>query len=146
MRQRARIRIGALVSGVASALVLLAGCGGGKDFADNPRPAAPIYLTGVITDHGVRVSPNRVGAGPVELVVSNQTKQSHTLTLDGGNIAAIHTGPINPLDTGRIKQTLDPGNYTVKAGSEQAVAKEIRPAHLIIGKKRPDSNNQVDLP
>jgi hypothetical protein len=34
----------------------------------------------------------------------------------------------------------------VKAGSAQAVAKEIAPAHLTIGKARPSSNDQVELP
>jgi hypothetical protein len=125
---------------------MAAGCGGGKDFADKARPAAYIQLTGVITDKGVTVSPNKVGAGPVEIVVSNQTQASHTLTLDGGDIAPVRTGPINPLDTGRIKRTLAPGSYVVRAGSEKAVTREIPPARLLIGKPRPDSNNQVELP
>jgi hypothetical protein len=141
-----RIRIGALASGVALAAGLLAGCGGGKDFADKPRPAAPLYLTGVITSSGVTVSPNRVGAGPVVILVSNQTQAAHTLTLDGANITPVQSGSVGPADTGRIQTTLQPGTYTVKAGSLQAVKRELQPAHLVIGKQRPDSNNQVGLP
>jgi hypothetical protein len=137
---------GALVSGVATALALLAGCGGGKDFADQPRPPAPIELNGVITDAGVTVSPHRVGAGPVVILVSNQTHASHTLTLDGAGIAPVRIGPIDPEDTGSIKRTLVPGSYTVEAGSVQAVTKQLRPARLLIGKPRPDSNDQVGLP
>jgi hypothetical protein len=140
-----RIRFAGLLAGVASASAILAGCGG-KDFADRPRPAAPVELTGVITDAGVTVSPNRVGAGPVVIIVSNQTQASHTLTLDGRNIGAVSTAPISPSDTGRIQRTLDPGTYTVKAGSQQAVTKPIRPARVVIGKPRPDSNDQVGLP
>jgi hypothetical protein len=146
MRIGGRIRVGALLAGVASAALMAAGCGGGKDFADKPRPASYVQLTGVITDRGVTVSPSKVGAGPVEIVVSNQTQASHTLTLDGGAIAPVRTGPINPLDTGRIKRTLEPGSYVVKAGSEKAVSKEIPPAHLLIGKARPSSNDQLQLP
>ena len=146
MKRGGRIRIGVLASGVASAAVLVAGCGGGKDFADQPRPAAPAQLSGVITDTGVTVSPNRVGAGPVVILVSNQTQQAKTLELDGANIAPVHTAPIDPSDTGSIKETLDPGTYTVKAGSTRATAKTLRPAQLVIGKARPDSNDQVGLP
>jgi hypothetical protein len=141
-----RIRIGALASGVALIAGLLAGCGGGKDFADKPRPAAPLYLTGVINNSGVTVSPNRVGAGPVVIVVSNQTQMAHTLELDGSNIAPVRSSSIGPTDTGRIQTTLDPGTYTVKAGSAKALKKELLPAHLLIGKPRPDSNDQVGLP
>lgn len=147
MRNGGRIRFGALASALVAATAILAGCGGsGKDFADQPRPPATVLLTGVITDSGVTVEPNRVGAGPVEIIVSNQTQQSHTLTLDGANIAPINTPPISPEDTGQIKQTLDPGTYTVKAGSTHAVKKGLQAAKLIIGKARPDSNQQVGLP
>ena len=141
-----RIRIGALASGVVLAAGLLAGCGGGKDFADQPRPLAPLYLTGVITDSGVTVSPNRVGAGPVVILVSNQTRVPHTLTLDGAKIEPVQSGSISPTDTGRIQTTLSPGLYTVKAGSLRAVKRQLRPAHLVIGKQRSDSNDQVGLP
>src|SRR5690242_14535029 len=103
MSQGGRIRIGALASGVAAAALLVSGCGGGKDFAGKPRPAAPLTLTGVITKSGVTVSPNRVGAGPVVILVSNQTQASHTLELDGANIASVQTPPIAPTDTGRIQ-------------------------------------------
>jgi hypothetical protein len=125
---------------------MLAGCGGGKDFADKPRPAAAIYLTGTIKDSGVTVSPSKIGAGPVVIMISNQTQASHTLTLDGGTIPPVRTGPINPADTGQIKRTLAPGSYVVRAGSEKAVTREIPPAHLVIGKPRPSSNDQLELP
>jgi hypothetical protein len=141
-----RIRIGALATGVALGAGFLVGCGGGKDFADKARPAAPLYLNGAITSKGVDVSPNHVGAGPVVILVSNQTQAAHTLTLDGSSIAPVRTNVIGPTDTGTIQTTLAPGTYTVKAGSTKAVTKELPPAHLVIGKARPDSNGQVGLP
>ena len=141
-----RIRAAALVLSLPALGLIGIGCGGGSDFQDKPRPAATVQLSGVITSSKVTVSPARIGAGPVVILVSNQTKRSHTLTLDGANIAPVRVGPINPLDTAEIQQTLQPGSYTVKAGSEEAVAKEIAPAHLTIGKARPSSNDQVGLP
>jgi hypothetical protein len=145
MRGRRRTRVAALSSLLVLGL-LAAGCGGGSDFKDQPRPAVPVQLNGVITDGRVSISPDKVGAGPVVILVSNQTQASHTLTLDGGSIAPVRTSPISPLDTGQIQETLEPGTYTVKAGSEEAVAKEIAPAHLVIGKARPSSNDQLELP
>ena len=50
---------------VAADALALAGCGGGKDFANTPRPPVPLQLTGVITKAKVTISPNKVGAGPV---------------------------------------------------------------------------------
>ncbi|HKN94631.1 MAG TPA: hypothetical protein VJU60_09890 [Thermoleophilaceae bacterium] len=141
-----RIRIGALASGVAAAALLVAGCGGGKNFADQPRPAATLMLSGVITNSGVTVSPSHAGAGPLKIQVSNQTRSSHTLELDGANIQPVQSGSIAPTNTGSIQITLKPGVYTVKAGSATAVKKELAPARLVIGKARQDSNDQVGLP
>jgi hypothetical protein len=104
-----------------------------------------VQLTGVIRDDKVTVSPNRVGAGPIILLISNQTQQAHTITLDGGSVNET-VGPINPLDTAKVQQTLGRGSYQVKAGSKQAVAKEISPATLDIGPSRKSSRNELLLP
>jgi len=146
MTQARRIRSGMVASALVGVAVFAVGCGGGKNFQAKPRPAATIQLTGVITDQGVTVSPNRVGAGPVQILVSNQTQQSHTLTLDGANIQPLRSAPIGPTDTGSITSSLAPGVYTVKAGTTSAVKKQLSPARIVIGKARPDSNNQVGLP
>jgi len=130
---------------LATTAVVAVGCGGGEDFKNEPRPPAPVQLTGVIRDDKLTVSPNRVGSGPVILLISNQTDDPHTITLDGSGVKET-VGPINPLDTAKIQQTLEQGNYEVKAGSEAAVAKEIAPAVLEIGPPRKSSRNQVLLP
>jgi len=128
------------------ALVLaLSGCGGDDDFANKPRPPVPLQLTGVITKQKVTISPNKIGAGPVVITVSNQTSQSRTLTLDGNGIQE-RVGPINPLDTAQLQKTLKPGTYTVKAGSEAAQAATIEPATLVIGKERKSASGEVLLP
>ena len=143
MRQTVRMRRVTVVS--AMAVVALSGCGGGKDFANKPRPPVPLQLTGVITKAKVTISPSKVGAGPVVITVSNQSGQSRTLTLDGQGLQE-HVGPINPLDTAELQKTLKPGRYTVTAGSEQATAKEIAPATLVIGKERASGSDKVLLP
>ncbi|HEX4734509.1 MAG TPA: hypothetical protein VH247_08865 [Thermoleophilaceae bacterium] len=130
---------------VVAMAIALAGCGGGKDFANNPRPPVTLELTGVITKQKVTISPNKVGAGPVIITVSNQSGKARMLILEGNGIQE-SVGPINPLDTAKLQKTLKSGRYTVKAGSEAATRKLIRPAVLVIGKERASGSDKVLLP
>ncbi|HEX8053252.1 MAG TPA: hypothetical protein VF517_09680 [Thermoleophilaceae bacterium] len=123
----------------------MSGCGDDDDFANDPRPPSPVQLSGVITNSDVSVEPRKIGAGPIILIVSNQTEQSHTVTLEGPS-GSEEVGPINPLDTGRIQHNLEQGSYQIKAGSDKAVDEEIQPAVLSVGPKRESSSNSVLLP
>src|SRR3954471_20475324 len=142
---RPTVRMRRVTVTLAMVAFALAGCGGGKDFANKPRPPVTLELTGVITKNKVTISPRKVGAGPVVITVSNQSGASRTLTLDGNGIQE-SVGPINPLDTAKLQKTLKPGRYTVKAGSEAATAKTIRQEILVIGKERASASNKVLLP
>lgn len=140
----ARTRAATLLS-AALLTALIAGCGGEDDFENKPRPPVPVQLTGVITDDEVTVSPRRLGAGPVVLIISNQTEQSHTITLEGEDIRE-EVGPVNPLDTAQIQRTLKPGSYEVKAGSEEAAPKPIAVATIAVGPPRKSSSDELLLP
>jgi hypothetical protein len=129
---------------MALAAAILAGCGE-EDFKNEARAPIREALTGVIQDDAVTVSPSKVGAGPVEITISNQTDAAHSITLEGDSITE-REGPVAPGDTATIQKTLSPGSYQVKAGSTKAVVKEIRPAVLRIGKERQNSNNDLLLP
>ena len=137
------IRVGACIA-LAVIAGLFAGCGG-EDFKNEARAPIRVALTGVIQDDAVTVSPSKVGAGPVEITISNQTDAVHSITLEGDSITE-REGPVAPGDTATIQKTLSPGSYQVKAGSTKAVVKEIRPAVLRIGKERQNSNNDLLLP
>jgi hypothetical protein len=130
--------------GLAIAAALIAGCGD-DDFKNEARAPVRLALTGVIKDDKVTVSPAKIGAGPVEITISNQTDSERTIMLEGETIKA-QQGPVQPGDTATIQRTLEPGSYEVRAGSEKAVRKEIQPAVLTIGKERPNSNNDLLLP
>ena len=136
---------GRVLATFATAATLVAGCGG-SDFENKPRAPVRIELSGVIQNDKVTVSPTRdLGAGPFEITLSNQTDEPHTVTLEGETIKE-DAGSVDPADTLTIKRTLDPGTYEVRAGSQQAVPKEIRPATLTVGAERPDSNSDLLLP
>jgi len=144
--ERGWTRVAALLSGGVLITGLVAGCGG-SDFKNKPRPPVPIELTGVITDKNITVSPAKFGAGPITLIVSNQTQESHTVTLEGAPLQNKATptqtvGPINPLDTANIQQNLPEGKFVVKVSSSSP----IKPATLIVGPKRSTSSNDVLLP
>jgi hypothetical protein len=130
--------------GLAIAAALLAGCGG-ADFKNEARAPVRLALTGVIKDDKVTVSPAKIGAGPVEITISNQTDSVRIVMLEGETIKE-QQGPVQPGDTTTIQKTLEPGSYEVRAGSEKAVRKEIQPAVLTIGKARKNSNNDLLLP
>ncbi|MFL5913381.1 MAG: hypothetical protein ACJ768_22785 [Gaiellaceae bacterium] len=144
--ERGWIRGAALLSGGVLVASVVSGCGG-SSFKDKPRPPVPIQLTGVITDKNVTVSPAKFGAGPITLVISNQTQSSHTVTLEGAPLQKQATptqtvGPINPLDTANIQQTLKEGKYVVKVSSNGG----IKAATLVVGPPRPSSSNTLLLP
>jgi len=167
MRQNGGTRLAASVLVSGSMLLVVSGCGGSDDkFKNEARPPIPIQLTGVISNEEVTVSPDKVPpppkAGqqqtakeldtPIILIISNQTEEPHTVTLTGkdrkGNPIEAQTPSINPLDTAQIQQSLPPGTYELKAGSEQAVDPEdqIGSATLTVGPNRQTSSDDLLLP
>jgi hypothetical protein len=155
MRRKRKTRVvrGMAVLLAAGASVGATACGE-DDFENEARPPVPIELTGVIQEDEVTVSPNgidrKIGAGPILITISNQTKDAHTVTLEGESVRGPsvreRTSPINPLDTATIQKTLREGDYEVRAGSEVAVPKEIEPAELRIGPPRKSSSDRLLLP
>src|SRR4051794_6107508 len=106
------------VLGATSAALLIAGCGSENDYANNPRPPSPITITASINDGRVEVSPQRFGAGPITLVVTNQAGRSTDLVIEtdntGSGKAGIRqrTGPINPQATAPLTAALPQGGST----------------------------------
>jgi hypothetical protein len=131
------------------ATAIVSACGG-EDFENEPRPAVTLQITGVITQQRVTVSPADFGAGPIVVTVSNQTQDSHRVTLAGASDEGARvrevTGPINPLDTATIQQDLAPGEYELGARSADDFEDQIEPAEITVGEPRPSASGELELP
>jgi hypothetical protein len=125
VRRRVLVLAAALSCGVA-------GCGGGSDYANKPRPATPINVTAAISTKKVSVSPKTFGAGPIVVVISNQTGTPQTLTLQTQELGGSKPGlkvssdPIGPRDTGTMKVDVREGSYELSArGGVKAASVEV---------------------
>ena len=137
-----RSRLTALAFALVGTAAVAAGCGSSKSYKNQPRPPSPIVITAAITPDSVSVSPKSFGAGPITLVVTNQTEKSQRLTLarqvNGQKQADGETGPINPHDTASLKADVDPGDYTVSVEGDA-----IKPASLSVGQERKSAQNDL---
>jgi hypothetical protein len=122
-------------------------CGAADERVNDLRPPTPVTMTAAIHADGIRVTPTRVGAGPVVLIVSNQSGAAQTVTFEtdelaGGTGATTATSPrIAPRATGRLTLEARPGTYAVRT-DDDAVA----PTRIRIGPPRPSPQDRVLLP
>jgi hypothetical protein len=146
MRRTTRTGAMAMPSVIAAAVVL-AGCGASADSRTDQRPPAPIILTASISDQRVSVSPRRFGAGPISLIVTNQTKTAQRVTLESVDAAGQgpglkqETAPISPRDTATLKADVEPGRYSVHVAGDA-----IDPAALRVGPERESAQNDLLQP
>ena len=127
---------------VAAALGI-AGCGG-EDHADGDRPAASINVTAAIADGAIHVSPREFGAGPIRLLVSNQTASAQELTFEtGGDAAGVThtTTPIDPDGTATLEVDVTEGDYELRTADGK-----VKPVALAVGAPRPSAQNDLLLP
>lgn len=132
---------------VLIALVVLAGCGSGEPRENLPRPPVPVLMTASVDDRVVRVSPRTTGAGPITLVVTNQSSEPQTITFETDELGGESGGrrasspQIPPRGTGRLTIDARTGVYAVRASDEQIEAARVR-----IGPQRPSGQDRVLLP
>jgi hypothetical protein len=135
------------VAAVLAAGCALAGCGGsGEDYANKPRPATPINITAAISDKEISLSPKEFGAGPVVIIVSNQTSGDQTVTLQTEELGGSGPGmkqssdPIAPRGTGTLKADVREGSYALSTSDGP------KAATLEVGPERKSAQNELLAP
>lgn len=140
-----KLRYMRIVLTAAACAVVVSGCGSNNDYKNEPRPPAPIVLTASISKERVSVSPAQFGAGPVSLIITNETGAPQEVTFEsatgGTGSCSQKTGPINPAGTATVKCDLPTGDATVSVASGG-----IKAATLKVGAKRKSSQDQLLLP
>ena len=141
-----RAGVAALIRALtATAVVLLAvvagGCGSDDEARSDERPPVPINISINLNEEGITASPDNFGAGPITMLVANQSGASQTLTLEGPRLRR-SVGPINPQDTATVRLRVQPGEHTVSAGESAG----LREATLTVGPERPSAQNDLLLP
>jgi hypothetical protein len=131
----------------AAALVL--GCGSTDDYANDPRPPAPIDVAVNITNDRVMVSPDRIGAGPIVLLVANESDRARDVMVsspENGGRACVDadatSGPINPRGNARVQLEVVEGECVVGVRGRGGP----RAARLRVGPQRPSAQNELLQP
>lgn len=121
-----------------------AGCGEREDHANKDRPPASINVTAAIADGRIHVSPRAFGAGPIRLIISNQTASAQAITFaTGGESAGVTqtTQPITPAGTATLEVDPTEGDYEISSSDGG-----IRPTPVTVGAPRQSAQNQLLLP
>ena len=141
-------RTAALAPLAVAGVLALGGCGSSSaDYKNDPRPPGPIVVTGYIDDQRVSVSPRSLGAGPISLIVTNQTGTAQRVTLESAAPAGTGPGlkqvtaPISPQDTATLKADVKAERYTVHVAGGT-----IRAARLQVGRERASAQNDLLQP
>ena len=128
-------------------LAPLAGCGGADGYANRPRPPAPINVTAAISDARISVSPHRFGAGPIFLIISNQSSSAQEVTFETDEIGAtlpgrsFNTTPINPRGTATLKVDVREGDWQLRTEDNA-----IRAAAVKVGHARKSAQDELLQP
>jgi type IV pilus biogenesis protein CpaD/CtpE len=137
-----------MLGALSAAAALVAGCGSSDGYDNAARPPAPVNVSISLTAERVRISPDRLRAGPVVLLVSNQSDVSRDLTLtapDGAASSCVSadasSGPINPQGVARIPVDLVEG--VCEVGVEGG---RLRPAQLTVGPQRKSAQDDLLQP
>ena len=127
------------------ALIAVTGCAD-DNYKNQNRPPAPIVLTAAISDSQVILNPSNIGAGPIVLIITNQSHASQVITLESESSPSApgttqSTAAVKPTNTGQIQINTQTGRYTLHV-ADQAIAS----ATLTVGPQRKSSQNELLLP
>jgi len=124
-----------------AAVAALAACGDDSNDRNTERPPVPLNVSVVIGQDDISASPSKLGAGPITLLVSNQSGAARTLNIEGSQLTR-SVGPIQPEDTATLKVTAQPGDLQLAAADTEGV----KPVVIAVGPERPSAQNTLQLP
>lgn len=126
-------------------MLALSGCGATRlNFHGQQRQAAPIDLSVYVNNSHMLVSPQKVGAGPVQFNVTNQASRTESVTISrvsGDRRAVASTGPINPNSSAQVTVDFTSGDYSVStqticSACDEALRSSVAPVIVRIGVAR----------
>ena len=128
------------VVALGASAVLVAGCGESQH-RDGTRPPSPVTVSTLIDGKRVKVSPTKVGAGPVVFIVSNQSGRAQRLTFEpddtGGGPPGRRASTAVPLDgTAQLQASPGKGSYRLSVRDRKVSA-----ATIAVGPKRQSAQN-----
>ena len=141
------LRAGALILASFGATVLGAGCGASESHKNKLKPPEPINVTASVSDKRVLVSPHAFGAGPIVLIITNQTGRKQDVTLESDTTsgkAGIQqsTGPIIPDGgTAQLQVNVAQGTYHLSTADDR-----VEEAMIAVGGSRGTSQNELLQP
>jgi hypothetical protein len=144
LRAVRRRPIALLALAAAPAAALAAGCGsGGPKYTNHLRPPTPATISALIDGSQVKVSPASVGAGPLVVLISNQSDRTQRVTFEpagraGGRKA---TTSVGAQGTGHLSANPRTGHYELSVGG-----RSISPATVRIGPRRKSAQDQLLRP
>lgn len=139
-----KLRRTVVAAGGLAALAVVSGCGSSGHYKNENRPPSPITVTASISDKSVSVSPSSFGAGPVNLVIANESTSAQRVTFESAGSAAgfrRQTGPINPGAPTTLVVDVPTGQAVLRVGDGS-----IKPASVKVGARRPSAQNELLQP
>jgi hypothetical protein len=137
----------AAVGACSLSALVAGGCGSSSsDYKNTPKPPAPIVVSASIGNDTVNVSPTKFGAGPITLVITNQSSDSQQVTLESADTSSgpgtrpVQTGPINPRETASVAANVKQGTYSLKVGGD------VKDARIVVGRERKSAQNELLQP
>jgi hypothetical protein len=132
----------------AGAVLAAAGCGDTEERGGGtPRPAAAMTVSAAVVDGRMVVSPRAFGAGPIVVVISNQTARPQAVTFetdarrDEGPGLTRTTAPIDPAGTATLEIDVRGGRYRLSTGDRGIAAAAVR-----VGAPRPSAQGDLLTP
>jgi hypothetical protein len=146
MNGHTMLRAGALILASVGATVG-AGCGDSESHKNKLKPPGPINVTASVSDKRVSVSPHAFGAGPIVLIITNQTARKQDVTLASDTTSGKagvqqSTGPIiSEGGTAQLQVNVSKGTYRLSTADDGVEA-----ATIAVGGSRGTSQNELLQP